>query len=459
MIVEIVTVGQHDDGGVPHGRLAHDASGVEGHRQALARPLGVPDHADPPVAAGAARLAARLVAAGRVPVRDSLLQRRRAQRFSDGGLHRVELVVPRHLLHQDPAAVVLEHDEVADQRQHPAPGEDAFEQHLQLRQARVGQRLARDRPPRLAPLAAGRQCPDARLQPVRHDERRIEDEQRRDLRLVGLKLLEGRPDRGILVDGVLQLHDGQRQPVDEQHDIEPALVSVLDHGELVDREPVVRVRFVEVQHANLSAANPAVRVDVLHGDAGDDHPMEVAVPGLQRHTGRAGQSAQGVIECVGGQVGIETGECGPQALAQHDRTVVGAFIGWRARRDIRAVGHGPAERCEPVERKRFDRRLRQRRIAHAGAFLPSRAFPPISADHRPNAASDVFTRNCPQTSFGSSASRRTPRVRESRTACSRRCRTCNASASKASRSAIGGTTTIGFCTASIGSMLTVVPFA
>ena len=71
---------------------------------------------------------------------------------------------------------------------------------------------------------------------------------------------------------------------------------VLDHGELIDREPVVRVRFVEVQHANLSAATPAVRVDVLHGDAGDDHPMEVAVTGLQRRPGRPSQPALGVFQ-------------------------------------------------------------------------------------------------------------------------------------------------------------------
>ena len=200
LVVQIVAVGQHDDGGVLHGWLSDDASGVERHRQALARPLGVPDHADPPVAAGAARLAAR--------------QRGRAQRLGDGGLHGVKLVIPRHLLHQVPAAVVLEHDEVADQRQQPAPGEDAFEQHLKVRQLRVGQRLARDGAPRLEPLAAGRQRPDARLQAVRHDERRIEDEQRRDLGLVGLKLLESRPHGGVLVDGVLQLDDGQRQPVD-----------------------------------------------------------------------------------------------------------------------------------------------------------------------------------------------------------------------------------------------------
>ena len=375
LIVEVVAIGQHDDGGVLHRGLPDDASRVERHRQALARPLGVPDHADPPVASRAARLAARLVAALRVAIGDRLLQCGRAQRFSDGGLHGVELVVPRHLLHQVPAAVVLEHDEVAHQRQQPAPGEDTFEQHLKLRQARVGQRLARDRAPRLAPLAAGRQRPDPRLQAVRDDERGVEDEQRRDLRLVGLKLLERRPDRGVLVHGVLQLDDGQRQPVDEQHDVGPALVPALDHGELIDCEPVVPVRFVEVDHANLSAANPAVRVDVLHGDAGDKHAMEVAVSGLQRHTGRAGQSAQGVIECVGGQVGIEPAERGPQAQVQHDLAIVRAFGGRHALGDVRTVSDGPTERCQPVEPDGFDGRFRQRFVCSRTRFLDRHALP------------------------------------------------------------------------------------
>ena len=199
LIVEIVAIRQHDDRRIRHRQVVHDAAGVERHRQALARPLGVPYHADPPVATGAARLAARLVAATGVAVGQRLLQRCRAQRLGDGGPHRVELVVPGHLLDQGAAAVVLEHDEVADQRQQPAPVEDAFEQHLELREARVGQRLARDRAPGLEPLLPGRQRADARFEAVRYDERGVEREQRRDFHLVGLKLLEGRPDRRVLV--------------------------------------------------------------------------------------------------------------------------------------------------------------------------------------------------------------------------------------------------------------------
>ena len=64
----------------------------------------------------------------------------------------------------------------------------------------------------------------------------------RDLRLVGLQLVEGAVERGVFVAGVFQLDDAERQAVDEDHDVRPAVRLVLDHGELVDRQPVVGVR-------------------------------------------------------------------------------------------------------------------------------------------------------------------------------------------------------------------------
>ena len=369
MVVEVVAVGQHDDGGVLHRQVAHDAAGVERHRQALARPLRVPDHPDPPVAAGAGRLPARLVAAGRFG--HHLLQGCRAQRLGDGGLHGVELVVPGHLLHEGAAAVVLEHDEVADQREQPAAVEDAFEQHLELREARVGQRLARNRAPRLEPLLPGRQRADARFQPIRYDEPGVEREQRRDLRLVGLKLVEGRRDGGVLVGRVLQLDVAERQAVDEQHDVGRPFVLVLGDGELVDREPVVARRFAEVEHANLIAADPAPRVDVLHRHPGDEHLVEIAVPRLQRRPGRPGQSSQGVFERIVGQVRIEPGEGGSQPGRQHHLAVIGAFRGRRVRRDVRAVEDRPVERRQPVEGGGFDGGFRD---GPAHAANSSRAF-------------------------------------------------------------------------------------
>src|SRR5207253_2930662 len=49
LLVEVVAVGEHDDGRVLHRQLADDASGVEGHRQSLARALRVPDPPEAPV--------------------------------------------------------------------------------------------------------------------------------------------------------------------------------------------------------------------------------------------------------------------------------------------------------------------------------------------------------------------------------------------------------------------------
>jgi hypothetical protein len=47
--------------------------------------------------------------------------------------------------------------------------------------------------------------------------------------------VEGRPDRGVLVGGVLELEDGQGEAVDEEHNVRPAGVLVLGDAELVDR--------------------------------------------------------------------------------------------------------------------------------------------------------------------------------------------------------------------------------
>ena len=282
-------------------------------------------------------------------------------------------MVARHLLDQRAAAVVLEDEEVAHQRQQPAPAEDAFEQHLKLRQARVRQPFAGDRAPRLEPLPARRQRAEARLQPVRHHERGAQREQRRNLGLVGLKLPEGRVDRRILVGGVLQLDHDQRQSVDEQHDVGPPFAAVLDHGELVHREPVVVVRVVEVEHPHLGAAHPAVGVGVLHGDAGDQHAVEVAVAGLQRRPRRARQSAQGVFERVVGQVGIEPGEGVAQPAVQHHLAVVGALGRRRVGRHVRPVQHAPTERCEPIEGRDFDGGFGERHQSQA----------PLPTVHRP----------------------------------------------------------------------------
>ena len=162
--------------------------------------------------------------------------------------------------------------------------EDALDHHLQLRQMRIGQALARDGAPGLEPLAPGGERADTRLHAVGDDQQRVRSEERRDLGLVGLELLEGRPDGGVLVRRVLELDDRQRQAVDEEHDVRPAAVLVLHHGELVDRQPVVGGRVLEVQHPRLGAADRAVGRAVLHRHPVHEQAMHRAVARRQLRT-------------------------------------------------------------------------------------------------------------------------------------------------------------------------------
>ena len=154
LVVEVVAVGQHHDGRVVHSRLSYDGAGVEGHRQALAGTLRVPDHADPTVTGFSTRHPARFIMT--FPHFGNLLTLKlgRAQGLVHRDAHRVELVIPRHLLDQRAAAVVLEHDEVADEREEPPRLEDALQHHLELGHMRVGQRLPGDGAPGLEPLPA-----------------------------------------------------------------------------------------------------------------------------------------------------------------------------------------------------------------------------------------------------------------------------------------------------------------
>ena len=118
--------------------------------------------------------------------------------------------------------------------------------------------VARHRAPGHEPLAVGGQRADTRREPVRNHQRRVGAEQRADLRLVGLQLVEGAVERGVLVAGVLEFDHAKRQAVDEDHDVGPAVRLVLDHGELVDRQPVIGVGVVEVDKPDLLAADGAV---------------------------------------------------------------------------------------------------------------------------------------------------------------------------------------------------------
>src|SRR2546427_3151989 len=181
LVVEVIAVRQHYEGRVLHRRVLDDLSGVEGHRQALAAPLGVPDDAHAPVPG-----------LGRGPDRAG-------HRLFNG----VELVIGRELL-GDARAVGLEDYEVAYEIEETGPLEDALDKDLEGGHGCWGHVVAVDRLPGHEPLPVRGDRPNTGLLNIRNPEDFVEDEEARDLVLVGLQLLKGALDRGVLVSEVLQ---------------------------------------------------------------------------------------------------------------------------------------------------------------------------------------------------------------------------------------------------------------
>ena len=342
----------------------------------------MPDHADAPVAGVAARPAARLVAAaGLGDAPRFRLQRRGAQGLADRRPHRVKLVVAGHLLDRR-AAVVLEDDEVAQQRQEAALLEDALDRHLQLGVEDRRQVLTVDRAPRLEPLPAGGEGAEPRLHPVRREEHRVAGEQRGDLRHVGLQLVECRPHGGAGVGRVLQLDHRQRQAVDEQHEVGPAGVAVFDHGELVDRRPGVGAGIIEVDHLRLRAADGAAGGPVLDRHPVHQQAVEGAVARCQGGPRRPRQLAKGVVERLLRQAGVEAAQGAAHGALEHHLRMAGAHP-VRSGRHLRPAGHVVAELPKPVERRILHHRLGQHRhrqsspVTMTNLTVPARRRPPL----------------------------------------------------------------------------------
>ena len=186
---------------------------------------------------------------------------RRAQGLLHRNIDRVKLMIAGDLLRHGAAAEIFEHDEVAKEIEEAPLVENSLDHDLEFRQVIFSERLARDRAPGFEPLPARAERADARLDSVRNQQRLVVSEQRLNLGLVGLQLLIGIPDRRVLVRGILQLDNTERKAVDEDDDIRPPVVFVFDDGELIDGEPVVVVRIIEIDQPRLRAANGAVRLD------------------------------------------------------------------------------------------------------------------------------------------------------------------------------------------------------
>ncbi len=340
LVVEVVAVGEDHEGRVLHRRVGDDLSGVERHQQALAGALRVPDHADTAIACRA----------------------RRGDRALDRMAYGVKLVIAGHDLDQSRARVP-EHGEVPDQGQEPVLLEHAFDDGFDLGGALRCDGGAVHGAPGHEPLKIGGQRSEPRLKAVRSHESGIGAEQGRYLLLVGPELVERPFEGGVFVAGVLHLDHGQRQAIEEQHDVGAAIVFVLDHRELVHRQPVVGLDVVEIDQTGSVAADAAVLPRHLDRHARDQVAVQAAVLLDEGGSLRLPHLAEHLLQRRGGQVRVEAGERLAEPAGQQ-HLVVAAPLRRRAfRAHVRPMNHGIAQSGEPCESRVFD--IRFGKTAHS----------------------------------------------------------------------------------------------
>ena len=123
----------------------------------------------------------------------------------------------------------------------------------------------------------------------------------------------------------------------------------LDHCELVDDEPVVVRRLLEIEHPHRRSSNRAAGVAVLHRDPVHYQAVEGTVAVFQARSFGARQLAKGIVQRFGGKIRVHAGESAP-----HDRRENRVRIALPKRvrpgRHVRSTDHVVAERPKPVER-------------------------------------------------------------------------------------------------------------
>ena len=259
-----MAVGDNHQGGIFQAWIAEQLARQTGHLDALASALGVPNHATFFIAIRSACCHHPLNC------------------FSDG----VELVVGSDFF--DDLPVFLKQAKTTNELQQTPLIENAPHQGLQVTVST--QRInfvvnAFDRAPALKPFPISTQGAQPCLDAIADHQQHIGREQIWNVLLIGLKLVECRPDASLLIGGVFQFDHRQRQTVQVDHQIGAAIVlSALDR-QLVHHQPVVGSGVVEADHLE---ADPHLLVPIHIGDGQSlGHPaVEVAVGGQQpRHIG------------------------------------------------------------------------------------------------------------------------------------------------------------------------------
>ena len=171
--------------------------------------------------------------------------------------------------------------------------------------------------------------------------------QRRNLLLVGLDLVVsgGEPFVGVFRN--LQLDDSERQSVDEHDDVRPAIVLAFNDGELVHRQPVVRVGIIEVDQPDVIARDASVITAILDRNTVAQHAMKRAIVADERRRIVSQHFAQRFFARVARNRGIQSRDRIAQSADEHDIGKRAALRRDFARREMRRVGHRISEFFKP----------------------------------------------------------------------------------------------------------------
>ena len=351
LLVQIVAIRQHHDGGVAHRLRQHQFPGVEDHRKALPAALRMPHHPGALVALGLA-LDARQAVDGWMfchpvrrldPVRRIhkmlILARRRPQRRSDGFIDRKILVVGGHFFDALPWRAgrlgFLEDDKMPDHIQQRLLIEQSLNQRLQLRLVlRVHDMGAIHAFPfHKAGIIAGDR-PRPGKPAVADHQKGVRPEQRGDNLLVGLQLLEGRPHVRLFIRRIFEFDHHQRQPVDKQHDIRALVRVIFHHRVLVNRQEFVVFRPRKIHQPRLIRARLALPRAKLHIHPFRQQAVEGFVVVDRRQRLAAQRFFEGLFTRFGGEMRIEALDRRPQPPLQDHIPI--AALRLRPFRQIRA---------------------------------------------------------------------------------------------------------------------------
>src|SRR3989338_1690483 len=84
---------------------------------------------------------------------------------------------------------------------------------------------------------------------------------------VGLQLLKGFANRGCFVSRIFEFNEPKWQPVHKNNDIGATVTIVFDDGKLIDRQPIVFIRIVEIDKPHFVMNGLSIGCSIFNVDS------------------------------------------------------------------------------------------------------------------------------------------------------------------------------------------------